>query len=295
MSFAITGSIQSVAVAVGDVVQAGDLLVEMDATDARQAVEQAEAQQSLAELGVTQAEVNLALAEANLKSVAGWSPNRNTVAAAEAALANAEAVVEQAQAAYDKVAWVPGISSTQQSLQLEQATNSYDVAKANLDYINSARPDVAKARAQVDLASVSLEQAKVNLSLARLSLDTAQHSADKTALRAPFDGSVVSVEVTPGEVAMPGQLMIVLADLETLRVETTDLSERDISKVKVGQTAQVYIEALNAQIEGEILQISPQATTLGGDVVYAVTIELDEQPDGLLWGMSVEVQVDIDD
>jgi hypothetical protein len=29
--------------------------------------------------------------------------------------------------------------------------------------------------------------------------------------------------------------------------------------------------------------------------VYTVTIELDEQPEGLLWGMSVEVQIGIDD
>jgi HlyD family secretion protein len=210
-------------------------------------------------------------------------------------LANAEAVLEQAQGAFDRVAWLPGASGTQQSLQLEQATNSYDVAQANLDYIKSARPDVAKARAGVDLATVALEQAKVNLSLAKLNLETAQHAVDKTALRAPFGGSVVSVEVTPGEVAMPGQLIVVLADLGALRVETTDLSERDISKVKVGQAAQVYVEPLNSQISGKVSQIAPQAHTVGGDVVYTVTIELDEQPDGLLWGMSVEVQIGIDD
>jgi multidrug resistance efflux pump len=294
LSFAITGSIKSVAVVVGDKVKAGDVLVELDSTDAEQAVEQAKAQQSLAELGVTQAEVNLSLAQANLKSVSGWSPNRNAVAAAEAAVANAEAAKEQAQSAYDKVAWMPSASGTPQSLQLEQATNSYNVAQANLDYIKSARPDVAKARAQVDLASVSLEQAKLNLSLAKMSLETAQHSMDKMLLRAPFGGSVILVDVTPGEVAMPGQLMVVLADLETLRVETTDLSERDISKVKVGQVAQVYVEPLNTQVSGTVSQIAPQATTLGGDVVYAVTIELDEQPDGLLWGMSVEVEVVVD-
>jgi HlyD family secretion protein len=294
LSFTITGSVKSVAVTVGDKVKAGDLLVELDATDAEQAVEQARAQQSLAELSVTQAEVNVSLAQANLKSVAGWSPNKNTVAAAEAALANAEATVKQAQAAYDQVAWMPSVSGMPQSLQLEQATNSYDVAKANLDYVKSARPDVAKAQSQVDLANVSLEQAKVNLSLAQLNLEAAQHAQDKTALRAPFAGSVVSVAVTPGEVAMPGQMMIVLADLETLRVETTDLSERDISKVKIGQTAQVYVEPLDSHISGKVVQISPESSTLGGDVVYTVTIELDEQPDGLLWGMSVEVEIVVD-
>jgi len=294
LSFAISGTIKTVAVEVGDKVEAGDLLVQLDDTDAQQAVAQAEIQKTIAGLSVKQADVNLALAQANLNSVSGWSPNANAVASAEAALANSEAVLEQAQAAYDQVAWMPGVSASQQSIQLEQATNSHNVAKANLDYLYSARPDVSKARAQVDLADVALEQAKANLSLAELSLEMAQHAEDKAALRAPFDGSVVSVEITPGEVAMPGEQMLVLADLDALRVETTDLSERDIAQVEVGQTVNIDVEPLNERVTGSVLQISPQATTLGGDVVYTVTIELDEQPTELLWGMSVEVQIEVE-
>jgi HlyD family secretion protein len=40
--------------------------------------------------------------------------------------------------------------------------------------------------------------------------------------------------------------------------------------------------------------IAPQATTVGGDVVYAVYVELDEQPPDLRWGMSIEVAIDTD-
>jgi hypothetical protein len=41
-----------------------------------------------------------------------------------------------------------------------------------------------------------------------------------------------------------------------------------------------------------VASIAPEATTVGGDVVYKVTIELDQQPPGLRWGMSVEVEID---
>jgi hypothetical protein len=34
---------------------------------------------------------------------------------------------------------------------------------------------------------------------------------------------------------------------------------------------------------------------LGGDVVFKVTIELDDQPEGLLWGMSADVQIETAD
>jgi multidrug efflux pump subunit AcrA (membrane-fusion protein) len=83
--------------------------------------------------------------------------------------------------------------------------------------------------------------------------------------------------------------VLVLADLSHLRVETTDLSERDVPQVKKGQAVRVFIEALDEEVGGTIIEISPQAEILGGDVVYKTVIELDEQPAGLLPGMSVEV------
>ena len=55
----------------------------------------------------------------------------------------------------------------------------------------------------------------------------------------------------------------------------------------------VYIEALDVNITGKVIRISPIAETIGGDVVFPVTIELDEQPEGLLWGMTAEVEIEI--
>jgi hypothetical protein len=51
------------------------------------------------------------------------------------------------------------------------------------------------------------------------------------------------------------------------------------------------VEALGTQIAGRVVRIASQATSVGGDVVYQVVIALDEQPTGLRWGMSVEVEI----
>ena len=48
---------------------------------------------------------------------------------------------------------------------------------------------------------------------------------------------------------------------------------------------------LNKDLNGKVIRISPIANTVGGDVVFKVTIDLDEQPQGLLWGMTAEVQI----
>lgn len=121
--------------------------------------------------------------------------------------------------------------------------------------------------------------------------DTAVANLAQSTLTAPFDATVVDIAILPGELVQVNQVVITLADLTKLQVTTTDLSERDIARVKIGQSATIHIEALDAIVTGRVIRISPIADTVGGDVVFPITIELDEQPKGLLWGMSAEVEI----
>ncbi|MBE0671503.1 MAG: efflux RND transporter periplasmic adaptor subunit [Anaerolineales bacterium] len=121
--------------------------------------------------------------------------------------------------------------------------------------------------------------------------DSAAASLAESTLIAPYDGTVVDLQVIPGEIVQPNQVVLTLADLKHLQIETTDLSERDITRVQLGQSVDVYIEALDVTVTGKVIRISPISKTVGGDVVYPVTIELGEQPAGLLWGMTAEVQI----
>ena len=80
--------------------------------------------------------------------------------------------------------------------------------------------------------------------------------------------------------------------LGALRVQTTDLGERDIARVAIGALATVSIEALGLDVGGRVVEIDLQATTVGGDVVFPVVVELDERLEGLRWGMSVDVEIE---
>ena len=110
-------------------------------------------------------------------------------------------------------------------------------------------------------------------------------------LTAPFDGTVASVDIAPAETVVPGQIVITLGDMTHFQIETTDLSERDVPKVQVGQTANVSIDALDQEFTGKVSDIARVSSTVGGDVVYKVTIELDNQPADLRWGMSADVEI----
>jgi len=129
------------------------------------------------------------------------------------------------------------------------------------------------------------------LQAAQASLDSAKYELAQGTLLAPFDGTIVEINIETGEIAQPGKVVIMEGDVAGMQIETTDLSERDTPNVQIGQAANVYIEALDVTVTGKVTKISPVSKTVGGDVVYPVTIKLDEQPDDLLWGMSAEVEI----
>lgn len=134
------------------------------------------------------------------------------------------------------------------------------------------------AQAQADRAKAAIETAEAILALSTLT--------------ASQDATVVSVDVIPGEFVEQGQTVMTLATIDQLQLETTDLSERDITKVKIDAPVSISIEALNKTFNGKVISISPRSNIVGGDVVFKVTIAFDEQPEDLLWGMTAEVTID---
>lgn len=167
-------------------------------------------------------------------------------------------------------------------LQAEAALRSAEFDYAYWKFPRTNRPPERRELAEQQLITV------------QKSLETARAELAQTELAAPFVATVVSVEVQPGEFVNPGQVVLVLAKLDELQVETTDLSELNVTAVETGQPASVFVEALGQDLPGEVIAISPISETIGGDVVFKVTIKLDEQPEALLWGMSADVEISVE-
>ncbi len=136
-----------------------------------------------------------------------------------------------------------------------------------------------------------IEIANANVQQAQASIEIAQANLAQGTLIAPYDGTIASIKVIPGEFVSSDQAVVTLATLDTLQIETTDLSELDIPNVQIGDSANIFVEALSKNINGKVIGISPIANTVGGDVVFKVTIAPDTQPEGLLWGMTAEVEI----
>ena len=166
-----------------------------------------------------------------------------------------------------------------------QAEAALQAAEYNYEYWKLPRRDGGEVVERGPVAEKELEAA-------RRSLEAAQAELAQTKLVSPFAATVVSVEAHPGEYVRLGQVVIALAQLQDLKIVTTDLSELNVAAVETGQAATVYVEALDKEFQGVVTAISPISDTLGSDVVFKVTIELQERPPDLLWGMSADVEIE---
>lgn len=187
--------------------------------------------------------------------------------------------------------------------EVERARQAVRSAEAQLALARqpATRYDLAAAQAQVDAARAALAAlqagprrpelaaAEAQVEAAQAQVQSALALQEQLSLRAPFDGVLTRLSAELGQWLLPGQAAAALADLDTLLAETTDLGERDVPRVAVGQPVTVTVEALGVDIAGRVQAIAPLADTLGGDVVYRVTILLEERPASLRAGMSAQV------
>jgi multidrug efflux pump subunit AcrA (membrane-fusion protein) len=73
---------------------------------------------------------------------------------------------------------------------------------------------------------------------------------------------------------------------------TAGFSEADAAKLRVGQSANITVNALPGQVlAAHVISIPPVGTTSSGVVTFSVMLQLDQSVSGLRPGMSVSAQV----
>lgn len=238
---------------------------------ARAATEIAQLQLEQLKAGARAEDIAAANAQVD-QATAGVETGRGQVAEAESRMNEAKAAIQTMQA-----------QLAQTEAQLESAKAQVAQAQARLDLTE------AGSRAEdISIAEAAVAQAETVLA-------DATNAREDATLRAPFDGIVGAVLLREGEMALPQTPAIRLGDLTEFRVETEDLSEVDVDQVRVGQEAQITIDALDGKtFKGKVRRLAPVASDRRGDKVYVVTLTLDAgAEEGLRWGMGsfVDIQV----
>lgn len=262
--------------------------------------------QSLADLRA--AEQAVTLAEQELADL-DTDDYQDDIDDAKKDITDAKDDLEDAQEEFDKYKDMDKDNSRRKRAEddLEEAQDDYDQAVRDLNLLinelDQARANLSLAEARVDDLRREVEARKdgpdpdelalagARLDNAKTQLSSAQAALDRLDLTAPFDGVVVKVDAFAGERVLPNQTVIILADLDTLYVETSDLTENEVVKISEGQSVILVPDALTElQLNGQIESISQIFGEYAGDIVYRVRISLDESDPRLRWGMTVEAR-----
>ncbi|MEI6503270.1 MAG: efflux RND transporter periplasmic adaptor subunit, partial [Armatimonadota bacterium] len=242
---------------------------------------QATAQVQAARNAADQARANLTAAEASSFTN---TIRTESVRAAEADLASAKENAQQATLAVD--------------------TAKDDVTNAR-STVNSADADVRSALAAQRTSLGNLTQDKLKQQDVKTAYEAMQQSRaqvayqqaqfDKSNIRTPISGTVISLTQQQGETVAAGLSAPQLVEVAALdRMEVIAyVDETDIGKVKLGQEAEVTVDAYpKEKFAGRIYKISSAATMQQNVVTYACSVRLDSYKTGLLKPqMTADVQI----
>jgi len=238
-----TGRILEIRVREGDSVQAGETIAVLDDQQVRAREDQSRA-------GLLQAQARAKLAD-------------DHIAVLNEQLQQGQAEVAQQEASYqlalfDKEAYTrlakSGAVSEREGKQAESTADQQAAAVA------AAKRRVAAVRMQLAEQQAEIASANASTQQARAQLNEAQANQLDLIVVAPFSGVIATRTAEPGEVVTPGTAIVTMLDLSKVYLRGF-VPEGQIGKVKVGQSARVYLDSSPKQpIDAYVSRVDPQAT-----------------------------------
>jgi len=263
----------------GDRVRTGDVLVEIE--------------HELLDIQLRQAEAGVELALAQLRLLQSGA-RREDVRQAEEVLKQAKINLDLAEEDKNRMEQMFKEGAVTEK-QYEDAVARHKVALAQH---NSAAENLRKIKTMVRPQEIESAQANVKSATARV--EQLKKSIADCIVKAPVDGIVSNKFVEVGENASIGSSLVKISSLDKVEL-VIYVPERELGKVKLGQKAEVTVDAFENKIfGGEIIFISPEAEFTPKNIqtpeertklVFAVKIEIPNAQYELKPGMPADAHV----
>jgi len=279
----VSGVIEDVPVTDNQIVHAGDLLVRIDARDYQAAVDLANAQILQAEAGVAGISAEI------FEQAATIDQAGRTVTEARAAL---DFSLEENARYQDLVVKGAGTTQRAQESAADQQSKQASLAAAQFGQSGAER--------QALVLEAQRKSAEAQLSAAKAGKSTADANLSRVELRATTEGRITRLTAVTGQLATPGQGVMILVPLKVW--VTANFKETELTDIRPGQKAEIYVDAYGRTFPGHVDSIQAGSGTVfsllpaenaTGNYVKVVQripvkITFDQPPDILLGlGMSV--------
>ena len=287
-----SGRIREIHVREGDIVKTGDVIAVLDDAQASAREQQAQSAVGQSDARLLRSQQQISVLQEQLKQ-ARYTVDQarldaqGRVSQAEAQIASAEANLSQAQAGYDQARYdVEKLSRLAKSGDVSdrQREQARTIAEGQAAVVESAKKQVTAARGALNTARANLENPRIKSSQAvaiqkqieqgqsdvaaaqsdveraRAQLKEAQANRGDLTIIAPFDGTIATRTAEPGEVVAPGTPIVTMLDLGKIYLRGF-VPEGDIGRVKLGQTARVYLDSdPRHAVDAIVSRIDPQAS-----------------------------------
>jgi len=253
-------------------VSAGSVMVQLDPTDYKVALQKAEAELADARAQAVAAQTGVPITSIGTSSqtsvaVANLHSAQKETDAAKARQAEAEANYNKVASdlkRYEMLIGKDEISRQQYDTAIAADQAAAATVAAARSNVAAAQGRVAQAEAQVRAAStapqqVAVTRAKANSALATVQRDeaVAQQAALNlayTTVKAPVNGIVSQRNVEPGQVIQAGQPVYAIVNLDDIYV-TANFKETQLKNMHPGQPAEITVDAYGRTYRGHVLNI----------------------------------------
>jgi membrane fusion protein (multidrug efflux system) len=283
----VSGQVMRVTADDNALVKAGQVLVEIDASSARAALDQAQAQRGQAIAQIAQAQAQVGVSEA------GYRQARDQAAGLSA----------QAGSAGRDAQRLSGLqATTPRAVAAQQVDQTLAQARSTAAQRDAALRQADGAAAQVRAAHTQIEGAKAVLNAANASIAENQLTLGRTRVIAPVDGYVSQKSIAAGGYVQPGQQL--MAIVPTQMWVTANFKETQLENMRVGQHVDLKIDACPSELHGRVNSIQrgagqafsvlPPENATGNYVKVVqrvpVKITFDQVPKGCPIGPGLSVQ-----
>ncbi len=172
----------------------------------------------------------------------------------------------------------------QARLGLQQAEDASRDAKADYERFSALYKDEVVTRQQYEKMKLNHDIAVARAAQAKAGLGTAQGQLKYAVVTSPINGVVTRKLAMEGDIAAPGQPVLMVENPAKLQVQTS-VTEALFKTLKLGQTVQVVVDGLEEPVTGKVARLSPAADPMS----HSYSVKLDVPAPGLMSGSFARV------
>jgi RND family efflux transporter MFP subunit len=175
-------------------------------------------------------------------------------------------------------------------LNLEILKNQANNLELNYNRYKRLQEQDLVSKYDLEQLELNLLNTKNMISITNAKLKEVDTQYDYLKIKAPNNGLIIKKSIKAGEMAMPSMPALILTDLSNLLIKT-DVSESNLSNIKIGQSVDIEISSQNFKTKGEISAIIPN--TNGMTHSFVVKISFDKADFNIYPGMYSKLLIDL--